>query len=87
MRRGVTAGNLIRIMCPNLSCQRVLAVPESARGKVVRCRACGINIKIPMPRLQAPSAPAKPAPDADAGDGPAKRRAEEGPGASGDRRR
>ncbi len=43
----VTAESLIRIMCPNLSCQRVLAVPEAARGKVVRCRACGMNIRIP----------------------------------------
>ncbi len=64
MRRGVTAGNLIRIMCPNLSCQRVLAVPVSARGKVVRCRACGINIKIPMGK-PLPAAPPPP-PDDDA---------------------
>jgi hypothetical protein len=63
MRRGVTAGNLIRIMCPNLACQRVLAVPNSARGKVVRCRACGINVKIPMGKPQLPAAP--PPPDDD----------------------
>ncbi len=43
----MTAESLIRIMCPNLSCQRVLAVPEAARGRVVRCRVCGMNIKIP----------------------------------------
>lgn len=47
MEHPVTATNLIRIMCPNLSCQRVLAVPEGARGKVVRCRMCGMNVKIP----------------------------------------
>jgi hypothetical protein len=39
--------NLIRIMCPNLSCQRILAVPEQARGRIVRCRVCGMNIRIP----------------------------------------
>ena len=39
--------NLIRIMCPNLSCQRILAVPEQARGRIVRCRMCGMNIRIP----------------------------------------
>ncbi len=43
----MTDESLIRIMCPNLSCQRILVVPEGARGKVVRCRVCGMNIRIP----------------------------------------
>jgi hypothetical protein len=46
---------VIRIMCPNLSCQRVLAVPSSARGKLVRCRGCGSNIRIPATRGEAPA--------------------------------
>ena len=46
---------VIRIMCPNLSCQRVLAVPTSARGKLVRCRGCGSNIRIPATRAEAPA--------------------------------
>ena len=37
----------IRIMCPNLACRKVLAVPSTARGKTVRCRACGTAIRIP----------------------------------------
>ncbi len=37
----------IRIMCPNLTCRKVLAVPVSARGKTVRCRNCGTNIRVP----------------------------------------
>ena len=37
----------IRIMCPSLTCRRVLAVPISARGRTVRCRNCGTNIRIP----------------------------------------
>ena len=37
----------IRVMCPNLACQRILAVPSHARGKLVRCRACGMTIRIP----------------------------------------
>ncbi|MCW5756312.1 MAG: hypothetical protein KIT54_03660 [Phycisphaeraceae bacterium] len=37
----------IRIMCPNLVCRKVLAVPSTARGKTVRCRACGTAIRIP----------------------------------------
>ena len=59
--------NLIRIMCPNLSCQRILAVPEQARGRIVRCRMCGMNIRIPEGK--APEAqPQKLAPDEE-GDG------------------
>jgi len=42
-------------MCPNLSCRRVLAVPDHARGKIVRCRECGTNVRIPAP--VAPAAP------------------------------
>ncbi len=38
----------VRILCPNLTCRRVLAVPTAARGKIVRCKNCGTNIKIPM---------------------------------------
>ena len=37
----------LRIMCPNLSCRLVLAIPTMARGKTVRCRSCGTNIKVP----------------------------------------
>jgi hypothetical protein len=37
----------VRIMCPNLTCRRILAVPESARGKTVRCRNCATNIRVP----------------------------------------
>ncbi|MFG0307015.1 MAG: hypothetical protein ACF8Q5_12465 [Phycisphaerales bacterium JB040] len=38
----------IRLMCPNLTCRKVLAVPSTARGKTVRCRNCGTNIRVPM---------------------------------------
>jgi len=34
-------------MCPKLSCQRILAVPATARGKLVRCRSCSTTIRIP----------------------------------------
>jgi ribosomal protein S27E len=40
--------NVIRIMCPNLSCQRILAVPSHARGRLVRCKSCGTTIRIPV---------------------------------------
>jgi len=52
--------DVVRIMCPNLGCQRVLAVPSAARGKVVRCRGCGSNIRIPAVRGE--GAPTQPPP-------------------------
>ncbi|MDX2132413.1 MAG: hypothetical protein SFY69_10210 [Planctomycetota bacterium] len=35
------------MMCPNLSCRKILAVPKECRGKTVRCRACATNIRVP----------------------------------------
>lgn len=61
---------VVRIMCPKLTCRRVLAVPTTARGKIVRCRTCGMNIKVPM----GGSASAAP-PAADGGGGGAKKAA------------
>lgn len=37
----------VRMLCPNLRCRSVLAVPGSARGQVVRCRKCGTRVKVP----------------------------------------
>ena len=42
----------IRIMCPNLTCRKVLGVPKIARGKSVRCKGCGTLIKVPEDREQ-----------------------------------
>lgn len=42
------ADHLIRIMCPNLACRRILAVPITARGKVVKCSGCGKNVRVPQ---------------------------------------
>ncbi len=58
----------VRIMCPNLTCRRVLAVPPSARGKTVRCRNCGMNIRVPQ-------AGGKPTAHTDSGDVPQKKSA------------
>ena len=48
---------MVRIMCPNLTCRKVLSIPDVARGKTVRCKSCGTNIRIPAnkPETQAPS--------------------------------
>ena len=37
----------IKIMCPTLTCRRILAVPGASRGKNVRCKNCGTTIKVP----------------------------------------
>lgn len=52
----------VRIMCPNLTCRKILAVPTAARGKTVRCRACGTNIRVPNEGAQKAGAPAQPSP-------------------------
>lgn len=38
---------VVRLICPNLRCRAILAVPVEARGKTVRCRGCGTLVKIP----------------------------------------
>ena len=46
----------IRIMCPNLKCRSILVVPETARGKNVKCSNCATLFKIPaQPPVGAPS--------------------------------
>ena len=56
----MSSNDVIRIMCPNLACKRVLAVPSHARGKLVRCRSCGINIRIPVPKSKDEPATSQP---------------------------
>jgi len=46
------AERAIRIMCPNLRCRAVLAVPTEARGRLVRCKSCGSNIRIPQKQAE-----------------------------------
>ena len=43
-----TSQQIVKVMCPNLGCQRILAVPARVRGEVVRCRGCNTNIRIPQ---------------------------------------
>ena len=50
------ASETIRIMCPALSCRKILAVPSSSRGKHVRCKNCGATIRVPD-KMVAPVAP------------------------------
>jgi len=43
----MTRPAIVRIRCPDLSCRRILAVPEAARGRLVRCGACGGRLLVP----------------------------------------
>jgi len=52
----------IRMMCPNLTCRKVLAVPGTARGKTVRCRNCGTNIRVPAEQVKPGEEGTPPAP-------------------------
>lgn len=49
----------VRLMCPNLKCRTILSVPAVARGRSVRCRACGARVNVPpadKPRAPEPEA-------------------------------
>ncbi len=52
----------VTIICPNLKCRTILQVPDSVRGKKVRCGKCGNNLLIPAStktKKDAPPAPIK----------------------------
>ena len=43
-----THNQTFRVKCPNLECQRLLAVPGHARGHMVRCLHCMTHLKVPV---------------------------------------
>ncbi|QQE11778.1 hypothetical protein JD969_20235 [Planctomycetota bacterium] len=49
--------SVIKLVCPNLQCRKILSVPTHARGKNVRCRACGIRVTVPGKKKSMPVAP------------------------------
>lgn len=56
----------VRLICPNLKCRAVLSVPVHARGKNVRCRQCGMRVKVPQAAGGAPTGTGVGTPLADA---------------------
>lgn len=50
--------NHILMMCPKLTCRKVLNVPETARGKSIRCRNCGTVCQVPSGSKAEPNAKA-----------------------------
>ena len=37
----------IQMICPNLRCRKILAVPQEVRGKLVKCQYCQTAIRVP----------------------------------------
>lgn len=37
----------LKLLCPNLSCRKVLSVPDEVRGKAVKCQHCETVFKVP----------------------------------------
>jgi hypothetical protein len=50
-----TAGTeeVVTMICPNLSCQRTVCAPETARGHVVRCAHCQTPFRVPQGKGEA----------------------------------
>lgn len=44
----------VRIICPNLNCRAILSVPDTARGRVVKCKRCATKVMIPQKKAPAP---------------------------------
>ncbi len=38
---------MVMMLCPNLKCRKVLRVPETCRGKQVRCQFCDLTFGVP----------------------------------------
>lgn len=37
----------VTVLCPRLQCRAILRVPETVRGKQVRCGECGMAFIVP----------------------------------------
>ena len=46
----------IQLICPNLRCRKVLAVPEEVRGRIVKCQHCTTMLRVPKPKPADPMA-------------------------------
>ncbi len=42
----------IQLICPNLRCRKILAVPDDVRGKLVKCQHCQTMFRVPEGRPQ-----------------------------------
>ena len=37
----------VQLICPNLKCRKILAVPDELRGKAVKCQYCQTVLRVP----------------------------------------
>jgi len=37
----------VQLLCPNLRCRKILAVPDDARGMLVKCQHCRTTFRVP----------------------------------------
>jgi len=44
----------VQMICPNLRCRKILAVPDEVRGKLVKCQYCHTSFRVPESRKPAP---------------------------------
>jgi hypothetical protein len=52
----------VQVICPSLTCRKILAVPEEVRGKLVKCQHCQTAFRVPEGTPRKPEhAGAKPA--------------------------
>jgi len=47
----------LQMICPNLKCRKLLAVPEDVRGKMVKCQYCQRQFRVPESRKPEASRP------------------------------
>jgi hypothetical protein len=40
----------VQLICPNLRCRKILAVPDEVRGKLVKCQHCTTMFRVPETR-------------------------------------
>jgi hypothetical protein len=46
----------VQIICPNLKCRKILAVPDALRGKSVKCQYCQMVLRVPgEPKIDSPA--------------------------------
>ncbi len=45
----------VTILCPKLTCRAVLRVPDTVRGKRIRCGECGTAFMVPEPKSAKPT--------------------------------
>lgn len=40
-----------QLICPNLRCRKILAVPDEMRGKLVKCQHCQSSFRVPPTKV------------------------------------